>query len=57
MPEETFKSGEAYRKWNAYRHMHGIPAPNLKRVTIKGKTHTVKHSSLSKGSNRKSSRS
>jgi hypothetical protein len=48
MPEETFKSKAAYDRWNAYRHIHGIPAPNLKRVKIKGKVHTVKHSALSK---------
>jgi hypothetical protein len=47
VPQETFKSVEAYRKWNAYRHMHDIPAPNLKRVKIKGKVHKVKHSALS----------
>ena len=47
MPDETFKSKEAYARWNAYRHIHGIPAPNLKTVTIKGKKHKVKHSKLS----------
>lgn len=45
MPTEHFKSPEAYRKWTAYRHIHGIPAPHLKRVCIKGKgCHAVKHS-------------
>lgn len=48
MPTEHFKSKEAYRKWSAYRHIHGIPAPNLKRVVVGGKAHTVKHSALSK---------
>ena len=47
MPTETFKSNNAYRKWNAYRHMHDIPAPNLKNVIINGKEHAVKHTSLS----------
>jgi hypothetical protein len=47
MPTEHFKSKEAYRKWTAYRHIHGIPAPNLKKVVIKGKAHKVKHSALS----------
>lgn len=47
MPDEKFKSEGAYERWNAYRHIHGIPAPNLKTVTIHGKTHTVKHSPLS----------
>lgn len=49
-PEETFRSKEAYRRWTAYRHMHGIPAPNLKRVCIKGQgCHEVKHSAKRKG--------
>lgn len=48
MPDETFKSKQAYDDWNAYRHIHGIPAPNLDRVTINGHTHTVHHSSLSR---------
>jgi hypothetical protein len=47
MPMERFKSKEAYRRFNAYRHIHGIPAPHLKTVCIKGKCHTVKHSKLS----------
>ena len=48
MPTENFKSAEAYRKWNAYRHIHGIPAPHLKTACIAGKCHKVKHSALSK---------
>jgi hypothetical protein len=48
MPTEHFKSKEGYRRWNAYRHIHDIPAPNLKDVVIAGKEHKVKHSSLSK---------
>ena len=36
MPEETFKSEGAYQRWNAYRHIHGIAAPHLKTVCIKG---------------------
>lgn len=47
MPTENFKSKEAYRRWNAYRHIHGIPAPHLKRACIAGKCHDVKHSKLS----------
>lgn len=43
MPNENFKSSEAYRKNMAYRHMHGIPF-TAKTVTVGGKTHTVKHS-------------
>jgi hypothetical protein len=48
MPTEHFKSKEAYRKWTAYRHIHGIAAPNLKTAIVAGKAHKVKHSSLSK---------
>ena len=48
MPTEHFKSKEAYRKWTAYRHIHGIPAPNLKTAIVAGKPHKVKHSSLSR---------
>lgn len=48
MPVERFKSKEAYRKFNAYRHIHGIPAPNLREVEIGGRTHKVEHSSLSR---------
>lgn len=44
MPQERFKSKEAYRKWSAYRHIHGIPAPHLKDVVVGGKKHKVKHS-------------
>lgn len=47
MPTEHFKSETAYRKWNAYRHIHGIPAPNLKFAIVAGKKHKVKHSALS----------
>jgi len=51
MPTENFKSAEAYRKWTAYRHIHGIPAPHLKDVCIgtgKGKKcHKVQHTKLS----------
>lgn len=43
MPVEHFKSPEAYRKWRAYRHIHGIPS-RAKEVVVGGKRHTVKHS-------------
>lgn len=43
MPTEHFKSNKAYRKWTAYRHMHGIAAPNLKTAVIAGKPHKVQH--------------
>ena len=53
MPTENFKSKEAYRKWSAYRHIHGIDAPHLKRVCIKGKCHKVKHSDKKLGQRKK----
>jgi hypothetical protein len=43
MPTEHFKSEEAYRKWNAYRHIHGIKAPHLKTAVVAGKRHKVQH--------------
>jgi hypothetical protein len=43
MPVEHFRSKEAYRKFNAYRHIHGIPAPNLETAVVAGKPHKVKH--------------
>jgi hypothetical protein len=48
MPTEHFKTAGDYRRWNAYRHIHGIPAPNLKTAVVAGKAHKVKHSDLSK---------
>ncbi len=42
MPTEKFKSKEAYRKYRAYTHIHGIPT-HAKRVCIGGKCHNVKH--------------
>lgn len=56
MPTEHFASKEKYRRWNAYRHLHGISAPNLREVEIGGKTHRVEHSSLSKHRTRRSTR-
>lgn len=47
MPVEHFADKEAYRKFNAYRHIHGIPAPNMKAVVVGGVYHKVKHSALS----------
>jgi hypothetical protein len=56
-PTETFRSEEAYRKWNAYRHMHGIPAPKLKKVCIKGHgCHEVNHSKRPKRSAKRNNR-
>jgi hypothetical protein len=53
MPTEHFKSKEAYRKWSAYRHIHGIPAPNLKTAVVAGKAHEVKHSKSEKKKGKK----
>jgi hypothetical protein len=46
MPTEHFKSKEAYRKWTAYRHIHGIAAPHLKTAVVAGVPHKVKHSRM-----------
>jgi hypothetical protein len=44
VPTEMFQSEGDYQRWNAYRHAHGIKAPHLKKVCIKGKgCHAVKH--------------
>jgi hypothetical protein len=43
MPTENFRSDQAYANWNAYRHIHRIKAPHLKKVCIKGKCHKVIH--------------
>jgi len=55
MPTEHFKSANAYRKWNAYRHIHGIPAPHLKTAIVAGKPHKVHHSPLSESRERRNS--
>ena len=51
MPTENFRDADAYRKFNAFRHIHGIAAPHLKNACIgkgkKKKCHKVKHSKLS----------
>lgn len=52
MPTEHFESKEGYRKWNAYRHIHGIPAPHLETAVVAGKPHKVEHSELSKPTRR-----
>ena len=41
-PVEHFKSPEAYRRYRAYVHVHGIPT-HAKEVVVAGKRHTVKH--------------
>jgi hypothetical protein len=52
MPTEHFKSGEAYRKFNAYTHIHGIPT-HIKTAVIAGRPHKVKHGGLAKKKNYK----
>jgi hypothetical protein len=47
MPYKThkykrFKSKEAYRKYQAYIHIHKIPHSHHKYVRIKGKKHKVR---------------
>jgi hypothetical protein len=49
MPEDIhFASKEAERRSNAYRHIHGIPAPKRKYVTVAGHRHKVRHSASGK---------
>ena len=40
---EHFKSKKAYKKYEAYIHIHKIPHKHRKTVVIKGKKHKVKH--------------
>lgn len=49
MPTEHFKSREAYRKFQAYSHIHGIAHPNLKTAVVGGVAHKVKHGKKEKG--------
>jgi hypothetical protein len=40
----NFKSKEAYRKWLAYGHIHGLfKSKGNVSVKIRGKSHRVKH--------------
>ena len=39
---EHFKSKKAYKKYEAYIHIHKIPHKHRKTVIIKGKKHKVK---------------
>lgn len=55
MPTEHFKSEEAYRKYRAYTHIHGIPT-HAKKVCIKGKCHEVKHHKKYKSKTKKGRR-
>jgi len=47
-PDIHFRSKEDERKSNAYRHIHGIPAPKRTTAIVAGKAHKIKHSSLSR---------
>jgi len=53
MPTERFKDKEAYRRWNAYRHIHGIKAPHLRDVVVGGKRHKFKHTAATRRHKRK----
>jgi len=48
MPIIHFKSKEDERRSNAYRHIHGIPAPRRTHAVVGGRKHKIKHSSLSR---------
>ena len=41
----NFRSKEAYRKWLAYGHIHGLfrKTPGHVKVYIRGRPHKVKH--------------
>jgi len=43
VPTEHFKSKEAYRKYRAYTHIHGIQT-HAKDVVVAGRKHKVHHS-------------
>jgi hypothetical protein len=53
MPVIHFASKEDERRSNAYRHIHGIPAPKRTTADVAGHSHKIKHSSLSKGKGKK----
>jgi hypothetical protein len=55
VPTEHFKSAEAYRKYRAYTHIHGIPT-HAKNVVVAGNKHKVVHRSPSSTSKRKTRR-
>lgn len=38
-----FKSKKAYKKWNAFRHIHGMTKGGRQKVIIAGHVHKVKH--------------
>ncbi|RLI40009.1 hypothetical protein DRO64_09690 [Candidatus Bathyarchaeota archaeon] len=50
----NFRSKEAYRKWLAYGHIHGVFAktPGHVKVYIRGRPHKVKHVKSSRRSRR-----
>ena len=38
-----FKNKEAYRRWNAYRFIHGVAKGGHEQVYLHGKKHHVHH--------------
>lgn len=52
MPIHRFGSKEKYRKWNAYRHIHGIKSRATK-IIIRGHAHKVVHSVMRKAKRRR----
>ena len=55
MPTEHFKNEEAYRRYNAYTHIHGIPT-HAKHVVVGKKKHKVKHGKKKKSKRKKVAR-
>jgi len=52
-PVEHFKSPDAYRRYRAYTHIHGIPT-HAKKVCVAGKCHAVKHGAKKRNVKRRS---
>jgi hypothetical protein len=51
MPTERFKNAEAYRKYRAYTHIHGIPT-HAREVVVGGRKHKVIHKRTQRKSRR-----
>jgi len=51
----NFRSKEAYRKWCAYGHIHGIfeRTPGHVKIYIRGRPHKVQHSRKKKKKKRR----
>jgi hypothetical protein len=52
MPTEHFKSKEAYRKYRAYVHIHGIKT-HATNVVVAGRKHKVKHKGTKKSARKR----